>query len=103
MKKILILLAALGFVSPAFGQSYDPSVGSGNIAPAQSTLQPVYRGDPAAFARVAPGASHRRGPRSVVQGPNTSVHDEYGHVIGADPDPNVRFQLYRDADSIQGF
>jgi hypothetical protein len=103
MKTILLVATALTVASPAFAQSYDPSVGSGNIARAQSAPQPVYRGAEGAFARVAPGATHRRAPHAAVQEPTYPVYDEYGHYVGADPDPNVRFQLHRDADSIGGF
>jgi hypothetical protein len=103
IKNILLVATALVVASPAFAQSYDPSVGSGNIAHAQSAPQTVYRGPEGAFARVAPGATHRRAPSGAAQVPNYAVYDEYGHYVGADPDPNVRLQLHRDADSIQGF
>jgi hypothetical protein len=103
MKTILLVATALAVASPAFAQSYDPSVGSGNIARGQSAPPTVYRGPEGAFARVAPGANHRRAPRAAVQEPSFPVFDEYGHYVGADPDPNIRFQLHRDADSIEGF
>ena len=103
MKYILLVATALVVASPAFAQSYDPSVGSGNIAHTQSAPQPLYRGPDGAFARVAPGPSRRRAPNAAFQAPNSPVFDEYGHYVGADPDPNVRFQLHRDADSIGGF
>src|SRR5215216_7665132 len=100
MKNILLVATALLVTSPAFAQSYDPWVGSGNIARAPSAPPAVYRGGEGAFARVAPSATHRRGPSAAVQAPNYPVYDEYGHYVGADPDPNIRFQLHRDADSI---
>jgi hypothetical protein len=103
MKTILLMATALLVTSPAFAQSYDPSVGSGNIARAPSAPPAVYRGAEGAFARVPPGATHRRAPSAAVQAPNYPVYDEYGHYVGADPDPNIRFQLHRDADSIGGF
>jgi hypothetical protein len=103
MKKILLLTAALGFAPPAFAQSYDPSVGSGNIARAPSAPPSAYRGGEGAFARVPPGANHRRAPHADVQAPTGPVYDEYGRYIGADPDANIRFELRRDSDSIQGF
>jgi hypothetical protein len=31
------------------------------------------------------------------------VYDEYGRYAGADPDPNIRFQLRREAEALQGF
>src|SRR5215211_1075015 len=103
MKNILLVATALLVTSPAFAQSYDPSVGSGDIARAQSAPPTLYRGGEGAFARVAPSATHRRAPSAAVQAPNYPVYDEYGHYVGADPDPNIRFQLHRDADSIGGF
>jgi len=103
MKKILLLAAALGFASPAFAQSYDPSVGSGNIARAPSAPPSAYRGPEGAFARVPPGGNHPRAPYAGVQAPTAPVYDEYGRYLGADPDANIRFELRRDADSIQGF
>jgi hypothetical protein len=102
MRKIVLAAAALAIASPALGQSYDPALGSGNIVGNQPVPQSVYQGPEGAFARVTPGTTRRRAPNGVYQAPNT-VHDDYGHVIGADPDPNIRLQLHRDADSIGGF
>jgi len=100
MKKIVLAVSAvLALASPALAQSFDPSVGSGNIAaPAASGS---YQSAEGAFAQVVPGTP-RRAPRAVFRAPNV-VQDEHGRVVGADPDPNIRLQLYRDADSIQGF
>jgi hypothetical protein len=98
MKRMFLAAAALVIAAaPAFAQSYDPEVGSGNIV--QSLPQSVYQGPEGAFARV-PGASRRRTPSAVYQAPNV-VYDEYGQVIGADPDPNVRLQLQKDHNTIQ--
>jgi hypothetical protein len=58
----------------------------------------VFQGAEGAYARVLPGTG--RG-RAVVAPATTAVHDEYGHVIGADPDANIRLQLRRGADSIE--
>src|SRR5215470_9405112 len=101
MKKMLFAAAALVLATPAFAQSYDPSVGSGNLVQSQATRPGVYmqfapQGAAAAFAQVP---SHARAPRGVQS--SFTVYDEYGHVIGADPDANVRLQLRRDADTIQ--
>jgi hypothetical protein len=82
-------LAALAFAtliaSPAVAQSYDPSVGSGNIA-AQVTAprSTPYVGARGAYAQVPHGAplaghSFNRNRRSF------------------DPDPNIQFQLNREA------
>ena len=100
MKRMFLAAAALVIAAPAFAQSYDPDLGSGNMT--RSVPQSVYQGPEGTFARVVPGASRRRAPDAVYRAPN-AVYDEYGHVIGADPDPNVRLQLRKDADSIDGF
>jgi len=101
MKKMLFAAAALVLATPAFAQSYDPSVGSGNIAPAQASQPGVYmqfapQSAAGAFAQVPSRARARRGVQQSF-----TVYDEYGHVIGADPDANVRLQLRRDADTIE--
>ena len=80
MKKLIAAVAlAIAIASPAFAQSYDPDLGSGNIvqfeAPAsQSAAQ-------SAFAQVRPGApaathrSNRHGGERV-----TSPYSAYGAV-----------------------
>jgi hypothetical protein len=96
MNKVILVAAAMMMASPAFAQSYDPDVGSGNITPHATAT--VFQGAQGAYARVLPGTS--RG-RAVIAPATTAVHDEYGHVIGADPDPSIRLQLRRGADSIE--
>ena len=101
MKTMLLAAAALFIAAPAFAQSYDPEVGSGNIAPAQAApvyqgVHGAYQGAQGAYARVPTGT---RVP-GASQAPN-AVYDEHGKLIGADPDPNVRLQLQKDNDSIQ--
>ena len=95
MKTMLLAAAALFIAAPAFAQSSDPDLGSGNIGRVQTAPVGVYQGTEGAYARVpgtrVPGAS---------QAPN-AVYDEHNNVIGADPDPNVRLQLQKDHDSIQ--
>jgi hypothetical protein len=103
MKKVLFAAAALVLATPAFAQSYDPSVGSGNLVQSQASRPDVFtqyapQSAAGAFAQV-PSRTHARASRAVQ--PSFTVYDEYGHVIGADPDPNVRLQLRRDADTIE--
>jgi hypothetical protein len=81
-----VALATL-IASPAVAQSYDPSVGSGNIAPRVTAPAPrvLYRGAHGAYAQVPHGApvvghSFNRNRRSF------------------DPDPNIQFQLNREAE-----
>lgn len=55
-----MLVAAVAFAtlvaSPAFAQSYDPDIGSGNVVPqvdaANYLRAPLYRGNQGAFAQV---------------------------------------------------
>jgi hypothetical protein len=90
MKKIIAVVAfATLIASPAFAQSYDPSVGSGNIAPqAQaSTLHlNLHHGPHAAYAQVPNGGA-------------AIVHFSGRHGT-SDPPANLRFQLHR--ESLQG-
>ncbi len=78
MKKLIVAVAlAAAFASPAFAQSYDPDLGSGNIvqfaAPAsQSAAQ-------SSFAQVRPGAAaatHRanRGAGARVTSPYSAYN-----------------------------
>jgi len=88
MKKLIIATAlAAAIASPAFAQSYDPSVGSGNIAPrvtAQASHLKLHNAL-GAYAQV-PG-----GDRVIVEWPR-------GLNGFADPDANIRFQLNREAE-----
>jgi hypothetical protein len=90
MNKLLTTVALLSVIAtPALAQSYDPDLGSGNIAPAYDTMtsQPsakhVRHSPRDAFARVSPGAT------------------ETGSLTSTDPDPNIRFQLNREAEEGQ--
>ena len=111
MKKLIAAAAfATVLASPALAQSYDPDFGSGNIAP------PLYAQAPrsashaharanynslAAFAQVRPGtvmAGPRTGqarPGSAMVGPGIVRWDG---AIARDPDPNIQFQLNREAE-----
>ena len=106
MKKTLIVVGAMLAIStPAFAQSYDPSVGSGNIAGAYSAPTGAYGADfgaEGAYARVIPGPARHRGAAFAPQAPSV-VYDAAGHAVGTDPDPNIRLQLQREGDSIEGF
>jgi len=88
----LALVTAL----PSLAQSYDPDVGSGNIAPSYGQVAPERlargtRGAHGAFARVPSGAAELRAWNAV---------GGRGDAVGIDPDPNIQFQLNR--ESLQG-
>jgi hypothetical protein len=123
MTKILAATAlAIVVAAPAFAQSYDPDLGTGNVilaevaplvtygvtnrptgnigaqvAPAVMTGGTNLNRSERAFARVAP-ADFASG--TSLQSPN-GVYDAEGRLIGADPDPNVRLQLQKDHDEIE--
>lgn len=89
MKKLIMAASLLtALASPAFAQSYNPNLGSGNLVPAPGG---VY-GEPwsAAGSRM-PGYA----ARAYAQPESEAVFAE-GRVVGHDPDPNVRLMLRRD-------
>jgi len=87
-----MVLATL-VASPSFAQSFDPDVGSGNIAPAPygETLTGAsnYQNGADAFAQAPRGAAMTSKTNTVV--------DEGGNVQ-ADPDLNIRSQLQREGE-----
>ena len=87
----MAIATALG--SPALAQSYDPDLGTGNVAPA-----PVAYADTASAANAfaqAPRAEVKHKQSELNQ--SNVVTDEAGNVE-ADPDINIRTQLIRDLD-----
>ena len=91
-------LAAMAIVtaisSPALAQSYDPDLGTGNVAPA-----------PVAYADTTAGAdAFAQAPRPVAKHTQSELNqsnvvtDEAGNVE-ADPDINIRSQLERENNS----
>jgi len=84
---IAAVLLATAIASPAFAQSYDPDLGSGNLVQqrAEPTLRMRVDGAHGAYARVGNDAS-------VIR---RSFDNSY---VGTDPDPNIRFQLNREAE-----
>ena len=88
MRKIIVAAAlATAIASPAFAQSYDPDLGSGNIT-GQRNAQALHlnlgAGAQGAYARVGDGAPVVR--RSFD-----------GNTVGTDPDQNIQFQLNRES------
>ena len=84
MKKLITAAAfATVLVSPALAQSYDPDVGSGNIVPP-------------AYAHAAPRAAHHSSLGAFAR-VNPGVVEPDGNVA-RDPDPNIQFQLNREAE-----
>ena len=92
--------------APAAAQSYDPSIGTGNIAPVYATTgQPsMNAGARGAYAQYRGGAlpARNRVGRVLLQVPAARAFNaaDPGDIAGGDPDPNIRFQLHR--ESLQG-
>jgi hypothetical protein len=91
-------LAAMAFVtaigSPALAQSYDPDLGTGNVAPAPTSYVDTAPGINA-FAQ-APRAEYKHNRSELNR--SDAVVDENGNVE-ADPDINIRSQLQREDNS----
>jgi hypothetical protein len=88
----MAIATALG--SPALAQSYDPDLGTGNVAPA-----------PTSYVDTMPGANaFAQAPRTVAKHTQSELNrsdvvtDEAGNVE-ADPDINIRSQLQREDNS----
>jgi len=122
MKKTLAATAlAMVVAAPAFAQSYDPDLVTGNIGNINVAPLITYDGTNSAAANISaqvtpwvtPGTNIYRGERSfarvapvdVAPGmplqPSNAVFDGHGQLIGADPDANVRLELLKDHDTIQ--
>src|SRR5258708_1635053 len=88
------MAVATAISSPALAQSYDPDLGTGNVAPA-----PVAYADTASAANAfaqAPRAEVKHKQSELNQ--SNVVTDEAGNVE-ADPDVNIRSQLQREDNS----
>jgi len=87
----MALATAIG--SPAVAQSYDPDLGTGNVAPAPMYSYAASGAD--AFAQ-APRAQVKHNRSELNR--SDVVTDEAGNVE-ADPDINIRSQLERENNS----
>jgi hypothetical protein len=88
----MAIATALG--SPALAQSYDPDLGTGNVAPAPTSYVDTMPGINA-FAQ-APRAEVKHNRSELNR--SDAVVDENGNVE-ADPDINIRSQLQREDNS----
>lgn len=108
MKTLLMTSAlALGIASPALAQSYDASVGSGNLTrPGWSYGADIYEISAyEAFARrrvVVPYRARASWYATYAQARNgwpvpdiLAVYASDGRYLGADPDLRIRQDLYR--------
>ena len=99
-----LAVATAAASAPAAAQSYDPSIGTGNIAPVYATTgQPsTNMAARSAYAQYT-GARATRVPNRVgrifLQMPAARAFNaaDPGDIAGGDPDPNIRFQLHRES------
>jgi hypothetical protein len=86
--KTLILAAVLATLagSTAFAQSYNPQYGTGNVLP--FAYAPADRSSANSAYAQETGSVATRSPHSMTG---------FGGAIVDDPDPNIRFQLRREA------
>jgi hypothetical protein len=66
MSKLLLTVAALVIAAPAFAQSYDPGVGTGNIAPSPTRQAAPSRGYQGGSTRLGPTVISLRAVRQRV-------------------------------------
>jgi hypothetical protein len=106
MKTLLSTVALVAVLAtPALAQSWDPDVGSGNIAPAPygETLNgsSIYQNEGFNARAEAPRAMHRH--RSHMSARPTASKSVYfdDQKVGADPDVNVRAELQRDNEETE--
>ena len=117
MKRLLTTMAVLAvFVTPAFAQ--DDSGSIGQITHPQDKYYnhpqdyyynqnaPSFARHAPSFARHAPSFAHHNAANAnaraisrVSRRTSKNVYDSQGHVIGSDPDPNVRLQMRMDENN----
>ena len=92
MNKFIAAVALASLVAtPALAQSYDPDIGTGNIAPAPYAAAQTTEG----FQAMAQAPRHYAPARGSSALQSDVVRDSQG-VVGADPDINIRSELQRD-------
>ena len=120
MKKLILAGAVIAtMASPAFAQNYIPSQGSGNIAPMITPANPDgtfhyastdhnvaarrYESMAHVAARRHESTVHFAARRHESTARNSYAQDVAGsgrvrgYSAGSDPDPNIQFQLNREA------
>jgi len=106
--KMLIAAAAFATLvaSPAFAQSYDSDLGTGNIAPYPTKQALVAQDGSNAYAQSfrrtmrGPHKATRKAHRHIGTSNAWDAYNFQGSTDATDPDPNIRFQLNR--ESLQG-
>jgi hypothetical protein len=88
----MAIVTAIG--TPALAQSYDPDLGTGNVAPAPTSYVDTMPGANAFAQAPRAEAKHYRSELNR----SDAVVNENGNVE-ADPDINIRSQLERENNS----
>lgn len=98
MKKLLMGTALVALLaSPAFAQSYDPGMGTGNIVPPPGGVFAGSTVGSNSYGFTARTHSNRtRGFDAQAMAPAGDAVYADGRNAGADPDPNVRLELQKD-------
>jgi hypothetical protein len=99
MNKLFAAAAVATVIASPMAQSYDPSVGSGNLnsAPYHHDQASPYQGGTAGWDN--PYGAYARSPDIGNENASPSaVYDAQGNAIGADPDPSIRGQLRRESE-----
>jgi hypothetical protein len=112
MKKLFATVALVTVLAtPALAQSWDPDVGSGNIAPApygeSQNGSSVYQNEgfnaraeaPRHMGRVHHAAKAKTLSKTSMKASDSVYFD--GQKVGADPDINVRAELQRDNEETE--
>ena len=104
MKKLIAALAlATVLVSPAFAQSYDPDLGTGNIARIETTASSAAA--QAAYAQVRPGVPVAR-PQARVETSAQNPLTAYGAVTpfgsGTEASAAARGAALRECSTLAG-
>ena len=93
MNRFLAAVALASLVAtPALAQSYDPDLGTGNIAPAPYAAAQTTEG----LQAMAQAPRHYAPARTSSALQSDVVRDSQSNVVGADPDINIRSELQRD-------
>jgi hypothetical protein len=108
MKKLFATVALVTVLAtPALAQSWDPDVGSGNIAPApygeSQNGSSVYQNEGFNARAEAPRRvlrSHHAAKAKTSMKASDSVYFD-GQNVGTDPDINVRAELQRDNEETE--
>jgi hypothetical protein len=92
---------ALAATHASSAQSYDPSVGTGNIVPFYGQTAPMLDSQSfgSSYARVVPRGARAAG-KMRASTPLWNLYNDESAAGATDPDPNIRFQLNR--ESLQG-